>query len=335
MNKVMLNTIILQIFIIASFIILTIFVIKQYTTSKLEKRFKPFSLTSNNINEISIFDKIINILWKITKKISKLLDKSNFAKKYSKSYEKYISYEEKDYKDSIDYISIKTLISLIFIIISSIIMLLKTNKIMFLGLLLSFLIGFFIPDIYLKLTFMKKRKRIEEDLSKAIIIMNNSFKAGRNIMQAINAVKTTLDGPIADEFKKIYLDITYGLSLEVVFNRFYERVRLDDAKYIASSLTLLNKTGGNIVKVFDTIEKSIYDKKKLRNELNSLTASSVFVFRVLILLPFIFTLFISILNPSYFEPLFSTTIGIFMLSIIIILYILYIIVIKKVLKVKI
>jgi tight adherence protein B len=335
MNKVILNTIIIQIFIIVLFIILTIFLIKQYVAAKLEKRFSPFSLQANNDDEISYADKILELVWKLNKKISKVLEKSVALRNYSKSYEKYINYEDRDKKASIDYISLKILVSLLFSFISFAIMSLKSVKYNFIGILLSFILGFFIPDLYLKIAFRKKRKRIEEDLAKAIIIMNNSFKAGRNIMQAINAVKIELDGPIADEFKKIYLDITYGLSLDVVFKRFYERVKLEDARYIASSLTLLNKTGGNIVKVFDTIEKSIYNRKKLRNELNSLTASSVFVFRFLITLPFIFTLVIFILNPTYFRPLFTSSLGLFFLSIIIILYVSYIIVIKKVLKVKI
>ena len=85
-------------------------------------------------------------------------------------------------------------------------------------------------------------------------------------MQAIETVKNELEGPIALEFQKISLDISYGLSLDTVFNRFYNRVQVEDAKYIASSLTLLNKTGGNIVKVFSMIEKSFFDKKKLGNK---------------------------------------------------------------------
>ena len=197
------------------------------------------------------------------------------------------------------------------------------------------ILAFFLPDIFLNIRFNQKRKRIEEDLLKAIIIMNNAFGSGKNIMQAIQIVKTELDGPIQDEFEKIYLDISYGLSLDVVFKRFYERVKIEDAKYITSSLTLLNKTGGDIIKVFSRLEKSILDKKNLRNELYSLTSSSRFVFRFLSILPFIFVLIIFLLNPSYFTPLFASPIGIMVLVFIIILYILYVIVIRRVLEVKI
>ena len=153
-------------------------------------------------------------------------------------------------------------------------------------------------------------------------------------MQAVEIVKEELEGPIADEFKKIYLDMTYGLSIEVVFDRFYNRVKLDDAKYITSSLTLLNKTGGNIVKVFSTIEKNFFNKKKLKQEMMSLTSASIFVFRILCFLPFLFIVIIYMLNPSYFSPLFTTGLGRILLVLIILFYILYIMVIKKVLEVK-
>ena len=128
--------------------------------------------------------------------------------------------------------------------------------------------------------------------------------------------------------------MTYCLSLEVVFDRFYHRVKIEDANYITSSLTLLNKTGGNIVKVFDTIEKDFFNKKKIREEMQSLTSSSIFVFRLLCIMPFIFITSIYLLNPDYFTPLFTTKVGLILLSITLLLYILYILIIRKLLEVK-
>ena len=128
--------------------------------------------------------------------------------------------------------------------------------------------------------------------------------------------------------------MTYGLSLETVFQRFYNRVQLEDAMYITNSLTLLNKTGGNIVKVFNTIEKNFFEKKKLKTEMHSLTSASIFVYRVLCILPFIFIFVIYILNPTYFEPMFKTTLGRLILLFIVLFYTLYILVIRKVLEVK-
>lgn len=72
-------------------------------------------------------------------------------------------------------------------------------------------------DIYFKFYDYVKKKQIEQDLLNAIIIMNNAFRSGRSTMQAIEIVSKELKGPIAQEFKKMHLEISYGLSLDVVF----------------------------------------------------------------------------------------------------------------------
>lgn len=313
---------------------LVLLFLNELQDMKLERRFVSFAMKSSREQPISFFDLLAIQLQKWLKKVSSVLKKSHVAMDYAKHYEKYIEYSEKEEKESIDFITIKLFIGICFVLLHFLTILLKLSPKNIMTSLIVFLIGFFLLDIVLVIQFKKKRQEIESDLLQAIIIMNNSFKSGKNIMQAISTVKKELDGPIADEFKKIYMDITYGLSLEVVFERFYERVKLEDAKYIASSLTLLNKTGGNIVRVFGAIEKSFFNKKRMQDELSSLTAASVFVFRVLVALPIVFSLVILILNPTYFHSLFESILGLFLFFLILLLYVLYIVTIKKVLKVK-
>lgn len=334
-DNFILRLFIIQVISILILLGIIIFLLKVSRAMKKEKRIGKFSLYAISDNDISYFERIDKLVWKLVHLLSNILNKSVVMKKYASKYEKFITYEQRDFKNAIDYISMKFLIGLLLLIFSLLTTMFQYIDASLMFYLIAFLIGFFLPDIVLNLDYRKKRIQVGEDLLKAIIIMNNSFKSGRNIMQAIEIVKRELDGPIKDEFSKIYMDMTYGLSLEVVFDRFYERIKLDDAKYIASSLTLLNKTGGNIIKVFGSIEKTFYDKKKLKNELNSMTASSVFVYRVLVFLPFVFVVLISILNPAYFLPLVTTTIGYVLLGIILIIFSLYVIIIKRILKVDI
>ena len=326
---------ILQIILILIPFLVALYLLRLSKTLNLEKRLALFAITSNKDHEISFFDQINYYIWTLSRKLSKILKKSVVLRNYGEKYNKFISFDDRDKKNGIDYVTFKFVYCFIVLLLGLISFIIHYHEFDGMILLVILIITFFLPDIYLNLIFNKKRKRIEEDLLKAIIIMNNAFGSGKNIMQAIQIVKTELDGPIQDEFEKIYLDITYGLSLDVVFNRFYERVKLEDAKYITSSLTLLNKTGGDIIRVFSRLEKSILDKKNLKNELISLTSSSRFVFRFLAFLPFIFIIIIFILNPKYFNPLFSSSIGIFILIFIVGLYLLYIWIIKRVLEVKI
>lgn len=323
---------IIIILIISAFIALFL---RELKAMKYQRRFEKFALISIHDYEKSFFDLAMDKIWVLIYQFSKILEKSVVLKKYSSSYERHITFEEKNEKTGMNYIAIKFLTSFFFLFLMLVTILFRGRHLAFPTFFLVLLFSFFLPDFFLNLKFKKKRKRIEDDLLKAIIIMNNSFKSGRNIMQAVEIVKNELDGPISDEFKKIYMDMTYGLRIDVVFNRFYERVKLEDAKYITSSLTLLNRTGGNIIRVFGTIEKSFFDKKKLQNEMKSLTASSILVFRILVLLPLLFAAVIFLMNPSYFNPFFETPFGFLTFLFILLLYIVYIITIKKVLKVRI
>lgn len=103
---------------------------------------------------------------------------------------------------------------------------------------------------------------------------------------------------------------------------------------MASTLTILNKTGGNIVAVFNSIEKTLFDKKKLEEELKNLTGASNLVVKILFFVPFIFTGIIYVLNPSYFDPLFNNPLGYFVIFIIIIMLSIYIWFLRKIMKVR-
>ena len=136
-----------------------------------------------------------------------------------------------------------------------------------------------------------------------------------------------------NEFKKMYLDMKYGLSVDTVFERFAKRVDLEEAVFLSSSLTILNKTGGNIVEVFSSIERTLFDKKKLNEELKNISASPKMVTRVLLVIPIIFISIIYILNPSYFAPLFSSTLGYMIIVTIVLMFIIYVILLNKITKI--
>jgi tight adherence protein B len=201
-------------------------------------------------------------------------------------------------------------------------------------LIIPFIIGFFIIDIYYGVRYKIYYNKLENDLLQAVMIMNNAFKAGKSITQAVEIVSIELDGPIGNEFNKILVELNFGLDLDVVFSRFEERIKLKEAEYLTASLSVLNNTGGDIIKIFNSIEKTLIEKKKLQFELDALTASSKIILYVLFIVPILFVLFITMLEPTYFNPFFTTNFGIAIFMVAIILYIIYIYIISKLMKVR-
>lgn len=324
----------IQLILIITLGIIALLLTRMSNSLKKEKRITKFAIDAISDKPISFFDKIETIYAHLISKTSKFLKKIKIFDTYSEKYEIYVDQTKRIRKDAMDFISHKILIGVIALIITIISDVLRLQVISIFQLLLALLVGFFIPDIFLHFANKKRAKQIEEDLLKAVIIMNNAFKSGRSIMQAVELVAKELTGPISDEFKKMFIDLTYGLELELVFERFSKRVKLDEVKYMSSSLIILNKTGGNIVKVFSSIEKGFFDRKKLKDELHSVTALSNFVFKILIAVPLVIFIIIYALNPSYFVPLYTTVLGKVILVLVLAIYLLYIVIVQKVTKMK-
>lgn len=317
-------------------LLLTILAVSIYNKSTiLEQRISRFSISPIKDTTLSLFDNITLMISNILNKINNVLYKSEFIKKYSKRYTKYIKTTNQINKTNMDFVSIKVLCSLICIVIAIFAKTIKFKIFNTYDVYIPLVFGFFLPDFIYYYKYKTYKKKIENDLLQAIIIMNNAFKSGRSITQAIELVSEELEGPMAEEFKKMHLELSFGLELNIVFNRLYERIKIEEIAYLTASLTILNQTGGNIVEVFSSIEKSLFNKKKLRLELKSLTGGSRMIVNILIIVPIAFILLIWIINPSYFLPLLTSKLGYAIMVIVIIYYIIYIIIIKKLLKVKI
>ena len=308
--------------------------IKYKRSVLFEKRLTKYSVEAVYDRRVSVLDALVKQYIDVITRMSNVLGKSSILRKSSNKYEKYTPLYKELYKEPMDFISVKVLTAFLLVIIAVFAKTIQFEVLQLYEVFIPFIFGYILPDILYMTKYKLHRTRIENDLLQAIIIMNNAFKSGRSITQAIELVTKELDGPIAEEFKKMHLEISFGLSIDVVFKRFSERIELEEVTYLTASLSILNKTGGNIIKVFDSIEKTLFNKKKLKLELLSLTGSSKIIVYMLIAIPILFVVFISMISPSYFVPLISTPIGWMITGVIIVIYILYIICVQKIMKVR-
>ena len=324
---------IIQLVLFIALFVIIIFLLRNIIANRKASRIKYYSLKPIKNEEISFSERIVNSYLSFVKKFRKLIKKSNYFVMRSKKYEKYIKYKDRDRIQNVDFITNKFIISIIFILLTTISQIFTTKSFSFFGYIINYFIGYYLLDFLLFLNYKRKTRNIENDLLRAIIIMNNCFKAGKSTLQALKVASDELPYPLGDEFKKMYLDMKYGLSIDTVFERFARRVNIDEAIYLSSSLTILNKTGGNIVEVFSSIERTLFDKKKLKEEMKNISAAPKVVVIILSIIPIIFVFIVYLLNPMYFNPLFDSVLGYIIIVIIVIMFIIYLILLLKTLKV--
>lgn len=313
-------------------IFVVIYIIDKYKNAvKIESRISPYAINiSSNKNAIS--EKYISLYKEFLNKIIKLMKKSAFAEKYAKKLEKYLPITN-IHQTKEEIFAGKIAIGLAFVLIAFITKIFNFSLLTAAEIIVIFTFGFFVLDVLYYIKYKIFRWKIESDFIAAITIMNNAFKSGRSITQAIDLVASEIKGTVGKEFERMSLELLYGLEVGVVFERFAKRINLEEANYLTASLTILNKTGGNIIKVFDIIERNMFDKRKLRLELSSLTSGSKIVVFTLLGMPFLFVLVISLINPEYFVPIFTTPLGIMLLIFMLIYYIIFVVVVRKIMKV--
>lgn len=324
----------IQVFLIVAAIIIIGFLLRYRKSIRLERRLSKYSVHALKDRSLSMTEKLVKFCQKWNQKFSKAMSKSAFLQKYSRRYEKYVPIYLPFYQTGMDFIATKFIVGIAFILIAIIAKAIQYQVMEFYEFFIPFVFGLFLPDLLFFSKYKMYRNTLENDLLQAIIIMNNAFKSGRSIQQAIDLVTKELTGPIAEEFKKMSLEISFGLSIEETFKRFSERVELEEVAYLTASLSILNRTGGNIIQVFSSIEKSLFNKKKLKLELASLTGSSKIVAYMLCIVPPLFVVFISLINPSYFVSLYTTNLGLILSGVILVIYICYIFLVRKIMKVR-
>lgn len=321
-----------QSFLLIILIFILAYVVRYQRSLSLEKRIEKFSINPLVDDRTSIYDGVKNFFERLVESTKSIFEKSVFLTKLSKKYDKYT--EIFDIKDGRELVVIKFLTAFVILFIAACSKAIQLKLMGFYEMWIPLVIGFFLPDLLFISKYKFHDKQMENDLLQAIVIMNNAFKSGRSITQAIYLVTTELSGPITKEFEKMHMEIQLGLGIDEVFRRFSKRIGLEEATYLTASLSIINKTGGNIIRVFDSIEKTLVNKKKLRLELNSLTGGSKIIVNVLFFVPLLFVLFVSVVSPDYFLPLFTNPFGILLLVFMILYYIIYIVCIKWIMKVR-
>lgn len=321
--------IVIQILLIFAVVAIITFLIMLDSATKLEKRITKNSIKYEKSRQDksvfdSLYEKYFSFVKRQRKKISKLFP--NLSKRYDK-------YVTDGSTRAVDYITHKIVICFAFLLLVIITLAIQGKLITFFEIFLSLFFGFFILDIILYILNLNKKQKIENDMLQAVIVMNNAFKAGKSTIQAVEIASKKLSKPINMEFVRIHQELEYGLSVDAAFDRFAKRVDIPEAEYLSSSLTILNKTGGNIIGVFNAIEKTLFDKKKLKEELKNSTTVSKLVTKILLVIPMMVVLIIYVLDPTYFSPFFNSPFGLVLLVISLVLFIIYAYLLNKIVKV--
>jgi tight adherence protein C len=167
------------------------------------------------------------------------------------------------------------------------------------GIMISFVMGFFLPPFFLKRSIKKRQREIRWGLADALDLMVVSVEAGLGLNAAMLKVSSELRGThdaVAMEFELANLEIRVGRDRDEALRNLAERTGVDDLRSLVAMLIQTDKFGTSIAKGLRVFSDSLRTKRRQRAEQEAQKAAVKLLFP---LACFLFpTLFIAILGPA-------------------------------------
>ena len=308
------------------------FLLKMAQTLQKVHRISRYSLDIPKENT-SILTNITNGFYKIINNLSKGLSRYSFINKISTKYDKYILEINRDKVKPIDYFTIELLIviaSLSFILIGVVLNLLPASPFIF---IIGFLASYFLPDLYWKYLYIKRTNRIVKDILTSTKYIYYGLNKNLTIEEAIKYAIRNLDGDITDELNKILKDIKHNISLEDAYFKFYMRSQIKEVLGIYEVLKTANLFHINYVDAFKYIINDNVKTYKERENTFKIIDIYNYLFLIVLMIPLLVFIFGLFINLPYFARLMNGK-GLYLVTVIIILYSIYIYIIKNLLEVK-
>ncbi len=193
---------------------------------------------------------------------------------------------------------------------------------------------FFIPLFYVLYLRSKRLRAFIREFPDAIDMMTSALRAGHAFPRAMQLVAEEAPEPISLEFKKSFEEYNLGVQLREALLGLCERVDSVDLRLFVTAVLLQKETGGNLTEILEKIGYTIRERFKLMGQLRTYTAQGRMSAMILGLLPIFFMVAISLISPSYLEPLFTTKTGHLMLFTAVCMQIIGYSIIRKIVRIK-
>jgi tight adherence protein B len=178
-----------------------------------------------------------------------------------------------------------------------------------LAILGSFLVGGFVPYLVVWMKAKRRMRAFEDQLPDLLITMAASLKAGHSFKQGIQSVVDEGQDPAAKELRRVITDTQLGRPMDAALQETADRIGSKNFSFVITAVNIQRQVGGSLAGLFDMVADTVRDRQQFARKIRSLTAMGRMAAYVLVGLPFFIALAMTVLNPTYMDPLFHTHTG--------------------------
>ncbi len=191
-----------------------------------------------------------------------------------------------------------------------------------------------IPFLYVRGKAKKRLNLFEEQFPEAIDLIARALRAGHALPTALQLASEEIPDPVGTEFRLLFEQQNYGLSMTEALREFGERVPLLDARFFVTTVQTQREMGGNLSEVLDKLAAVIRERFKVKRHVRAVSAHGRITGVVLAALPPVVAGILFILSPSHIRLLIDDPLGLYMVTGAIVLQVVGVLIIRRIVDVE-
>jgi len=176
-------------------------------------------------------------------------------------------------------------------------------------LLIAFGIGAIVPYLWVALKARRRMDAFEEQLPDLLVTLAASLKAGHSFKQGLQTIVDEGQEPASTELGRVITDTRLGRPMDEALTETADRIGSKNFSFVITAVTIQRQVGGSLAGLFDMIADTVRQRQQFARKIRSLTAMGRAAAYVLVALPFFIAFALTLMNPSYMDPLFHTSTG--------------------------
>jgi len=166
-----------------------------------------------------------------------------------------------------------------------------------------------LPAVYLYWLKSQRIFKFERQLPETLELVSRALRAGHAFSVGLKLVGDEGADPAGKEFRRVFDEISMGVSLPEALQNMTERLDSVDLRFFVTSVLIQRETGGNLAEIIDALATLIRKRFELQLKVKALSAEGRFSGLILFFLPIVVGFILYKMNPEYMSVLFTDPAG--------------------------
>jgi tight adherence protein B len=175
--------------------------------------------------------------------------------------------------------------------------------------LIALAVGALIPYVWVSFKAKRRINAFEDQLPDLLVTLAASLKAGHSFKQGIQTIVDEGQEPASKELGRVITDTRLGRPMDEALNETAERIGSKNFTFVITAVTIQRQIGGSLAGLFDMIADTVRQRQQFARKIRGLTAMGRASAYVLIGLPFFVGMAMTVMNPTYMDPLYNSSTG--------------------------